>query len=206
MRPCGRRRPCHASRPRLRTTCSGLRNDAPDAALAMRQQWRLAEVRCEDYAFVLLSRLVNAVEQQVRRRPTQTAQQQRAAFARWRCLRQRLHAPEQPAGRRLFAAVVWHAPRPAIEAPTGQRGQARMLAAFARTCISNARGAGLGLHAQQRYRLLPPPPPRHRAAATHCCMRTTWRGRPAWAAWCWACASWAWAAGRPMRRLRLRQS
>lgn len=48
------------------TPRSGLRNDAPDAALAMRQQWRLAEVRCEDYAFVLLSRLVNAIEQQVR--------------------------------------------------------------------------------------------------------------------------------------------
>uniref|UniRef100_A0A383WH22 CBM20 domain-containing protein n=1 Tax=Tetradesmus obliquus TaxID=3088 RepID=A0A383WH22_TETOB len=43
---------------------SGLRNDAPDAALAMRQRWRLAEVRAEDYAFVLLSRLDNALEQQ----------------------------------------------------------------------------------------------------------------------------------------------
>jgi hypothetical protein len=46
--------------------CSGLRNDAPDAALAMRQRWRLAEVKAEDYAFVLLSRLDNALEQQVR--------------------------------------------------------------------------------------------------------------------------------------------
>jgi phosphoglucan,water dikinase len=45
--------------------CSGLRNDAPDAALAMRQRWRLAEVKAEDYAFVLLSRLDNALEQQV---------------------------------------------------------------------------------------------------------------------------------------------
>ncbi|KAF6253313.1 pyruvate phosphate dikinase [Scenedesmus sp. NREL 46B-D3] len=43
---------------------SGLRNDAPDAALAMRQRWRLAEVKAEDYAFVLLSRLDNALEQQ----------------------------------------------------------------------------------------------------------------------------------------------
>jgi phosphoglucan,water dikinase len=47
------------------SACSGLRNDAPDAALAMRQRWRLAEVRAEDYAFVLLSRLDNALEQQV---------------------------------------------------------------------------------------------------------------------------------------------
>lgn len=36
---------------------SGLRNDAPDDALAARQRWRLAELRCEDYAFVLASRL-----------------------------------------------------------------------------------------------------------------------------------------------------
>jgi hypothetical protein len=48
-----------------RAVCSGLRNDAPDAALAMRQKWRLAEVKAEDYAFVLLSRLDNALEQQV---------------------------------------------------------------------------------------------------------------------------------------------
>lgn len=46
---------------------SGLRNDAPDSALAMRQQWRLSEVRCEDYAFVLLSRLINSLEEKVRR-------------------------------------------------------------------------------------------------------------------------------------------
>jgi phosphoglucan, water dikinase len=32
----------------------------------MRQRWRLAEVRCEDYAFVLLSRLINALEEQAR--------------------------------------------------------------------------------------------------------------------------------------------
>lgn len=47
-------------------TCSGLRNDAPDAALAMRQRWRLAEVKCEDYAFVLLSRCINKLEEEVR--------------------------------------------------------------------------------------------------------------------------------------------
>ncbi|OIT07698.1 PREDICTED: phosphoglucan, water dikinase, chloroplastic [Nicotiana attenuata] len=41
---------------------SGLRNDAPDAAIAMRQKWRLCEIGLEDYAFVLLSRFVNAVE------------------------------------------------------------------------------------------------------------------------------------------------
>ena len=41
---------------------SGLRNDAPDSALIMRQRWRLADLRCEDYAFVLASRAANAVE------------------------------------------------------------------------------------------------------------------------------------------------
>ncbi|KAI3460627.1 hypothetical protein Pfo_017290 [Paulownia fortunei] len=41
---------------------SGLRNDAPDAAIAMRQKWRLCEVGLEDYAFVLLSRFLNALE------------------------------------------------------------------------------------------------------------------------------------------------
>lgn len=40
---------------------SGLRNDAPDNAMAMRQKWRLAELRCEDYAFILLSRYINAI-------------------------------------------------------------------------------------------------------------------------------------------------
>ncbi|KAF9610576.1 hypothetical protein IFM89_023370 [Coptis chinensis] len=35
---------------------SGLRNDAPDAAIAMRQKWRLCEIGLEDYSFVLLSR------------------------------------------------------------------------------------------------------------------------------------------------------
>ncbi|KAG5588688.1 hypothetical protein H5410_049122 [Solanum commersonii] len=41
---------------------SGLRNDAPDVSIAMRQKWRLCEIGLEDYAFVLLSRFVNAVE------------------------------------------------------------------------------------------------------------------------------------------------
>ncbi|KAK6115543.1 hypothetical protein DH2020_007812 [Rehmannia glutinosa] len=41
---------------------SGLRNDAPDSAIAMRQKWRLCEVGLEDYAFVLLSRFLNALE------------------------------------------------------------------------------------------------------------------------------------------------
>ena len=44
---------------------SGLRNDAPDKALSMRQRWRLAEIRAEDYAFVLLSRFINSVEERV---------------------------------------------------------------------------------------------------------------------------------------------
>ncbi|GAB4819879.1 hypothetical protein N2152v2_006925 [Parachlorella kessleri] len=42
---------------------SGLRNDAPDKAMAMRQRYRLCEVRTEDYAFVLLSRFINMLEE-----------------------------------------------------------------------------------------------------------------------------------------------
>ncbi|XP_050236543.1 phosphoglucan, water dikinase, chloroplastic isoform X2 [Mercurialis annua] len=41
---------------------SGLRNDASDAAIAMRQKWRLSEIGLEDYSFVLLSRLLNTLE------------------------------------------------------------------------------------------------------------------------------------------------
>ncbi|KAJ6814220.1 phosphoglucan, water dikinase, chloroplastic-like [Iris pallida] len=41
---------------------SGLRNDAPDTAIAMRQKWRLSEIGLEDYSFVLLSRYLNALE------------------------------------------------------------------------------------------------------------------------------------------------
>ncbi|XP_022761795.1 phosphoglucan, water dikinase, chloroplastic-like isoform X2 [Durio zibethinus] len=40
----------------------GLRNDASDAAIAMRQKWRLCEIGLEDYSFVLLSRLLNTHE------------------------------------------------------------------------------------------------------------------------------------------------
>ena len=43
-----------------------MRNDAPDGALAMRQRWRLAEVRAEDYAFVILARFLNLLNEQVR--------------------------------------------------------------------------------------------------------------------------------------------
>ncbi|XWS09268.1 hypothetical protein CRYUN_Cryun40dG0071300 [Craigia yunnanensis] len=41
---------------------SSLRNDAPDATIAMRQKWRLCEIGLEDYSFVLLSRLLNTHE------------------------------------------------------------------------------------------------------------------------------------------------
>eukprot|EP00249_Psilotum_nudum_P024562 c29221_g1_i1 orf=269-3925(-) len=41
---------------------SGLRNDASDNAIAMRQKWRLSEIGLEDYFFVLLSSFINAIE------------------------------------------------------------------------------------------------------------------------------------------------
>lgn len=41
---------------------SGLRNDASDDAIAMRQKWRLAEIGLENYSFVLLSRFINTLE------------------------------------------------------------------------------------------------------------------------------------------------
>lgn len=44
---------------------SGVRNDVSDDSLAMRQRWRLAEIRCEDYAFVLLSRFLNLLDDRV---------------------------------------------------------------------------------------------------------------------------------------------
>lgn len=44
---------------------SGLRNDAPDKALSMRQKWRLAEIKAEDYIFVLMSRFINKLEERV---------------------------------------------------------------------------------------------------------------------------------------------
>ncbi len=33
--------------------------------MAMRQRWRLAEIRCEDYAFVLFSRFLNLLDAKV---------------------------------------------------------------------------------------------------------------------------------------------
>ncbi|KAK3238163.1 2,3-dihydroxyphenylpropionate/2,3-dihydroxicinnamic acid 1,2-dioxygenase [Cymbomonas tetramitiformis] len=41
---------------------SGLRNDAPDPAISMRQQFRLSEVGLEDFAFMLLSSIINHLE------------------------------------------------------------------------------------------------------------------------------------------------
>lgn len=41
---------------------SGLRNDVGDGQLAMRQRWRLAEIRLEDYVFVLLARIIGQIE------------------------------------------------------------------------------------------------------------------------------------------------
>lgn len=41
---------------------SGLRNDAPDAAIAIRQKWRLCEIGLEEYSFVILSRFLNVLE------------------------------------------------------------------------------------------------------------------------------------------------
>lgn len=43
---------------------SGLRNDAPDDSLVMRQNWRLSEIRLEDLAFVLISQMINKLEAQ----------------------------------------------------------------------------------------------------------------------------------------------
>eukprot|EP00250_Pteridium_aquilinum_P016715 c23252_g1_i1 orf=383-3940(-) len=41
---------------------SGLRNDASDSSIAMRQKWRLCEIGLEDYLFVLQSRFSNTVD------------------------------------------------------------------------------------------------------------------------------------------------
>ena len=43
----------------------GLRNDTNDEMLEMRQRWRLADVRLEEYCFVVLSRVINGLEEQV---------------------------------------------------------------------------------------------------------------------------------------------
>lgn len=46
---------------------AGMRNDASDDSMAMRQRWRLSEIRSEDYAFVLISRFINLLEDRVSR-------------------------------------------------------------------------------------------------------------------------------------------
>lgn len=46
----------------LRGLESGLRNDASDSSIAMRQKWRLCEIGLEDYMFVLLSRFSNMID------------------------------------------------------------------------------------------------------------------------------------------------
>lgn len=50
----------------LQCKSAGMRNDASDDSIAMRQRWRVAEIRCEDYAFVLISRFINLLEARVR--------------------------------------------------------------------------------------------------------------------------------------------
>lgn len=42
---------------------AGLRNDVTDVILNMRQRWRLSEIRLEEFNFVVLSRLINALEE-----------------------------------------------------------------------------------------------------------------------------------------------
>lgn len=46
---------------------AGLRNDVTDEILSLRQRWRLADIRIEEYCFVLLSRVIGTLEEQVRR-------------------------------------------------------------------------------------------------------------------------------------------
>ncbi|KAG2437888.1 hypothetical protein HXX76_005505 [Chlamydomonas incerta] len=43
---------------------AGLRNDVTDEVLSMRQRWRLADIRLEEYAFVVLSRIIGQLEEQ----------------------------------------------------------------------------------------------------------------------------------------------
>ncbi|EFJ49323.1 hypothetical protein VOLCADRAFT_90138 [Volvox carteri f. nagariensis] len=43
---------------------AGLRNDVTDEILSMRQRWRLADIRLEEYSFVVLSRLIGLLEEQ----------------------------------------------------------------------------------------------------------------------------------------------
>ncbi len=49
----------------MMTGAAGMRNDASDDSMAMRQRWRLSEIRAEDYAFVLISRFINLLEERV---------------------------------------------------------------------------------------------------------------------------------------------
>ncbi len=44
---------------------AGLRNDVTDEVLSMRQRWRLADIRLEEYSFVVLSRIIGQLEDQV---------------------------------------------------------------------------------------------------------------------------------------------
>ena len=64
---------------------SGQRNDAPDPAIAMRQRWRLAELRAEEYAFVLLSRLLSMLAEQVRHLLTHVQCRQKPSGADSHC-------------------------------------------------------------------------------------------------------------------------
>ena len=43
---------------------AGLRNDVTEDQMEMRQRWRLVEVRLEEYCFVVLSRIIAALEAQ----------------------------------------------------------------------------------------------------------------------------------------------
>lgn len=82
---------------------SGLRNDAPDVALAMRQRFRLAEVRCEEYVFVTMSRFINTLEAQVGRVQAWGRATRRVAVALLQhlqgCLPRQLAFVEQPSKR-----------------------------------------------------------------------------------------------------------
>ena len=79
---------------------SGPRNDAPDAALAMRQRWRLAELRAEEYAFVLLSQFTNAIEAQVHTRQIHHCTVKHEAVLVWK--------PGQVAVTRMFTTAHLH--------------------------------------------------------------------------------------------------
>eukprot|EP00798_Chlamydomonas_sp_ICE-L_P026114 gene26114-11833_t len=46
----------------VRGLSAGLRNDVTDDVLAQRQRWRLADIRLEEFNFVVLSRVINTLE------------------------------------------------------------------------------------------------------------------------------------------------